>query len=98
MVVGESTAETAGDCGSRRLGKEVAPVGGADMGTVGQLEAAADVGEEAACLPHLHEQSVRSLLAVEGMESCAESSSELELVTDLRISGATGDMALRKSM
>lgn len=41
---------------------------------------------------------MRSLLAVEGMESCAESSSELELVIDLRISGATGDMALRKSM
>lgn len=56
------------------------------------------MGEEVPCSPHLHEQSVRSLLAVEGMESCAESSSELELVAVLLISGAMGDMALRKSM
>lgn len=50
-------------------------------------------------LPHLQEQSVCSLLAVDGTDSCAESSSGV-LVPDL-FSGTTGegiDIALRKSI
>lgn len=34
-AMGESIAETAGDLGTCRLGKDVAPVGGADIGSVG---------------------------------------------------------------
>lgn len=51
-------------------------------------------------LPHLQEQSVRSLLAVDGADSCAESSSGVVVPDDL-FSGTTGedtDIALRKSM
>jgi hypothetical protein len=50
-------------------------------------------------LPHLQEQSVCSLLAVEGAESCAESSS-VETLLDV-LSGMMGDgtdIDLRKSI
>ena len=49
--------------------------------------------------PHLHEQSVCSLLAVEGAEPCVDSSSVVTQSEDLsgRIGDAT-DMDLKKSM
>jgi hypothetical protein len=50
-------------------------------------------------LPHLHEQSVCSLLAVDGDDSWADSSSVVSLVE--LFSGMTGDgidMDFRKSM
>lgn len=98
---GESTVEMAGDGGMCRLGKDVAPVGGADSGWVGYgLGEAMDAGD--LWFPQVHEQSVCSLLAVEGIEFeswAASSSSSVEL-PDL-FSGITGEdteTALRKSM
>jgi hypothetical protein len=97
-LMGDSRVDMAGDGGTCKLGNEVAPVGGADMGSVGYGLGVAVVGD--LWFPHLHEQSVRSLLAVDGMDSCAaSSSSSLELPE--RFSGMTGDatdMALRKSI
>ena len=93
---GESKLDIAGDGGRCRLGKEVAPVGGADIGCVGFEVRGAPVGD--LWPPHLQEQSVCSLLAVEGTESCAESSSVV--LPDL-FSCTTGediDMDLRKSI
>lgn len=93
---GESRLESEGDGGRCRLGNDVAPVGGADIGCVGCEVIGALVGD--LWPPHLQEQSVCSLLAVDGTESCAESSSVV--LPDL-FSGTTGediDMDLRKSM
>lgn len=96
--MGESSVDNAGDGGICKLGNEVTPVGGADIGWVGY-----GLGGTAVLdlwFPHLHEQSVCSLLAVDGIDSwAASSSSSLELPD--RFSGMTGeatDMALRKSM
>ena len=41
--------------------------------------------------PHLHEQSVCSLLAVDGADSCAESSSGVESPDADLFAGTTGD-------
>ena len=93
---GESRLESEGDGGRCRLENDVAPVGGADIGCVGCEVIGALVGD--LWPPHLQEQSVCSLLAVDGTESCAESSSVV--LPDL-FSGTTGediDMDLRKSM
>lgn len=52
-------------------------------------------------LPHLQEQSVCSLLAVDGAESSTESSSGVVVPDPVRFPVATGDdtdIALRKSM
>lgn len=94
---GESRLDSAGDGGRCRLGNDVAPVGGADIGCVGCEPKGALVGDDL-WLPHLQEQSVCSLLAVDGTDSCAESSSVV--LPDL-FSGTMGegiDMDLRKSM
>jgi hypothetical protein len=107
-LTGDSILEIDGDGGRYRLGNVVAPEG-ADMGTVGYGLAGAAV--DALWFPHLHEQSVCVLMAVEGVESCAlsslSSSSSLELldlfsgmtgeVIDV-ITGDASDIALRKSI
>lgn len=97
-LMGDSMVESAGDGGMCRPGNDVAPVGGADMGWLGYGLGGTPVGD--LWFPHLQEQSVCSLLAVDGTDSWAmSSSSSLELPD--RFSGMTGevtDMALRKSM
>lgn len=103
---GESSVEVAGEGGMCRLGKEATPVGGADRGYKGYGLAGvpAVVGDLLVpWFPHLHEQSVCSLLAVDGIESgaAASSSSSSSLELPGRFSGTTGEateMDLRKSM
>lgn len=75
------------------LGNDVAPVGGADMGWLGKGLGGIPLGD--LWFPHLHEQSVCSLLGVDSAESSSE-----EVDPDL-FPGKTGegaDMALRKSI
>lgn len=81
-LMGESTWEKAGEGGIFRLGKDASPFGGADMGSrvkgLGGI-AGALAGTLCWC-SHLHEQSVASLVAVEGKDSVvAVSSSEVSL-------------------
>jgi hypothetical protein len=102
-LMGESSVDMAGDGGMCKLGNDVTPVGGADMGCLENGLGGTPTGDLVllAWFPHLHEQSVCSLLAVDGTDSwAASSSSSLELLP-ARFSGMTGevtDMALRKSM
>lgn len=105
---GESRVDSAGDGGRCRLGNDVAPVGGADIGCCVGCEVKGTlvgVGMGDLWPPHLQEQSVCSLLAVDGTdadpESCAESSSVVVLPEDRFSDTTTGegiDMDLRKSM
>jgi hypothetical protein len=73
---GEQTLDRAGEGGILRLGNEVAPVGGADMGgnwvngLGGISGAVAAIGILCLCsCSQWHEQSVCSLLAVDGADS-----------------------------
>jgi hypothetical protein len=91
--------EMAGEGGILRLGNESAPVGGADMGIwlkgLGGM-AGAVAGPLCWC-SHLQEQSVCSLVAVEGADSVFVSS----LVGEARdevTAGELRDMDRRKSM
>ena len=84
-----------------RLGKTFAPVGGADMGSrakgLGGI-AGAVAGGGGMCFmscSHLHEQSVSSLVAVDGADSGVLSPDSERL---LPTAGEFSDMDLRKSM
>lgn len=98
-LIGEAAYETAGDGGIFRLGKVSAPFGGADMGILlkglGGMTGA--VAGALWCWPsHLQEQSVCSLVAVEGAESALDSLEGDDLAGV--IAGELRDMDLRKSM
>lgn len=99
---GESSMETAGEGGILRLGNESAPFGGADMGIwlkgLGGMGGAVAGPFRVVCwCSHLQEQSVCSLVAVEGADSVLVSS----LVGEARdgvTAGELRDMDRRKSM
>lgn len=83
-----------------RLGKEFAPVGGADIGRcVNGLGGMAGAVAGALCsCSHLQEISVCSLVAVEGNESGVDSGVVSPEVDGLKAAGELRDMALRKSV
>lgn len=81
--------DTAGDGGTFKPGKDVTLKGGADMGWFAYGLVGTAAGN--LWLPHLHEQSVSTLLAVEGAESCAGSSSGVELPDADLFVGIIGD-------
>lgn len=85
--------DRAGDAGTFRPGAEVTLIGGADIGWFAY-------GLAGDLWPHLHEQSVCALLAVDGAESCSGPSTGEELSDAGLFAGTTGDwtMFLRKSM
>ena len=93
---GESMLDAAGDGGIFRLGKAVAPVGGADMGSCAKgLGGTAGAVRGGCFVSSLHEQSDRSLLAVDGTDSGVASPDSV------RLQGTTGefsDMDRRKSV
>lgn len=99
-LMGDAPCETAGEGGILRLGKVSAPFAGADMGTLlkglGGI-AGAVMGALWCWPPHLHEQSVCSLLAVDGAESVFVSLVEGDDLAGV-MAGELIDMDLRKSM
>lgn len=99
-VAGESLLESAGETGILRLGKMFGPVTGADRGSaangLGGIAGAVAGGggiSRWSC-SHLHEQSVCSLVAVEGTDSGVLSPDSDRL---LPTAGELSDMARRKS-
>lgn len=105
-LMGESTWDTAGEGGILRLGKEFAPVGGADIGScvkgLGGI-AGAVAGALCSCsCSHLQETSVCSLVAVEGSESGVDSGVDSGVVSPevegLKAAGELRDMCFRKSV
>lgn len=83
-----------------RLGKQFAPVAGADIGSwVKGLGGMAGAVAGLLCsFSHLHETSVSSLVAVDGADSAVDSGVVSPEVDGLKAAGELRDMTLRKSV